>query len=108
MRPDRVRLGILVALALLAVPPSALAQSPSNDAAIAELRQLLADQRAALDRQTRVIEEQGRTLAALQQRLEGMTTAPAATAVVGLRLRCHHNSRKPARLRPRRISPLRW
>ena len=45
------------------VPPSqaALAQT-ATDTAIAELRGLLADQRAALDRQARIIEEQGRTL----------------------------------------------
>ena len=72
MRPDRFRLGILAAVALLAVPCSTLAQTTtSTDAAIAELRQLLADQRAALDRQARTIEEQGRTLAALQRQVEG-------------------------------------
>ena len=61
MRPDFFRLGILAAVALLAVPCSTLAQTTtSTDAAIAELRQLLADQRAALDRQARTIEEQGR------------------------------------------------
>ena len=72
MRPDHVRLGILAAVTLFAFPCSTLAQTTtSTDAAIAELRQLLADQRAALDRQARIIEEQGRTLAALQQRVEG-------------------------------------
>ena len=72
MRPDHVRLGVLAVVALLAFPCSTLAQTTtSTDAAIAELRQLLADQRAALDRQARIIEEQGRTLAALQQRVEG-------------------------------------
>ena len=71
MRPAHVRLGVLAAVTLLALPCSALAQTTTNaDAAIAELRQLLADQRAALDRQARLIEEQGRTLAALQQRVE--------------------------------------
>ena len=72
MRPDHIRLGILAVVALFVFPCSTLAQTTtSTDAAIAELRQLLADQRAALDRQARIIEEQGRTLAALQQRVEG-------------------------------------
>ena len=72
MRPDCFRLGILAAVTLLAVPCSTLAQTTTRpDAAIAELRQLLADQRAALDRQARTIEEQGRTLAALQRQVEG-------------------------------------
>ena len=72
MRPDRIRLGVLAVVALFVFPCSTLAQTTtSTDAAIAELRQLLADQRAALDRQARIIEEQGRTLAALQQRVEG-------------------------------------
>ena len=76
MRPDRVRLGILAVVTLLALPCSTFAQTTtSTDAAIAELRQLLADQRAALDRQARIIEEQGRTLAALQQRVEVRTGA---------------------------------
>jgi hypothetical protein len=76
MRSDRVRLGILAVVALLAPPCSALAQTTTNtDAAIAELRQLLADQRAMLDRQARIIDEQGRTLAALQHRVEGTTAA---------------------------------
>ena len=78
MRPDRAWLGILAAVAWLAIPSSTLAQTPGTDAAIAELRQLLAEQRAALDRQARIIEEQGRTLAALQHRLEGVTTAAPA------------------------------
>jgi hypothetical protein len=72
MRPDRLRLGILAALAWLTVPCSTLAQTaPSTDAAIAELRQLLAEQRTAIERQARIIEEQGRTLAVLQQQIEG-------------------------------------
>jgi hypothetical protein len=76
MRSDRVRLGILAVVALLAPPCSALAQTTTNtDAAIAELRQLLAEQRAMLDRQARIIDEQGRTLAALQHRVEGTTAA---------------------------------
>ena len=76
MRPDCCRLGILAVGALLAVPWAPLAQTTtSTDAAIAELRQLLADQRAALDRQAQIIEEQGRTLAALQQRVEGTNRA---------------------------------
>jgi Sec-independent protein translocase protein TatA len=73
MRSDRVWLGILaVVAALLVAPCSALAQTATDtDAAIAELRQLLADQRAAVDRQARTIEEQGQRLAALQERVEG-------------------------------------
>ena len=72
MRSDRVRLAILVVVALFVPPCSALAQTTtSTDSAIAELRQLLADQRAALDRQARTIEEQGRALAALQRQVEG-------------------------------------
>ena len=92
MRPDHVRLGVLAVAALFVSPCSALAQTTTNtDAAIAELRQLLAEQRAALDRQARIIEEQGRILAALQQRDrrgEPATThrsprpAPAAVAAV--------------------------
>ncbi len=71
MRSDRIRLGILV-VALLVAPCSALAQTATNtDAAIAELRQLLAEQRAALDHQARIIEEQGRTLTALQRQVDG-------------------------------------
>ena len=89
MRPDRIRLGVLAVVGAIVFPCSTLAQTASTDAAIAELRQLLADQRAALDRQARIIEEQGRTLAALQQRVEAAnrTTeerreleAPASTA----------------------------
>jgi hypothetical protein len=72
MRSNCVRLGMLAVMALLVPPCAALAQTTtSTDAAIVELRQLLADQRAALDRQARIIEEQGRALAALQQRVEG-------------------------------------
>ena len=72
MPPDHLRLGILTIVALCVLPCSTFAQPPtSNEAAIAELRQLIADQRAALDRQARVIEDQGRTLAALQQQVEG-------------------------------------
>ncbi len=73
---NHVRLGTLAAMALLVSPYFALAQTTSTtDSAITELRQLLADQRAALDRQARIIEEQGRTLAALQQRVEGANRA---------------------------------
>jgi hypothetical protein len=72
MRSNRVRLGVTAVVVLLVAPCSALAQTTSGtDAAIVELRQLLADQRAALDRQAGVIEEQGRRLAALQERVEG-------------------------------------
>ena len=72
MRPDRIRLGVLAVVTVLVFPCSTVAQTTtSTDAAIAELRQLLADQRAMLDRQARIIEEQGRTLTALQQRVEG-------------------------------------
>src|SRR4051812_11111996 len=72
MRPDHVRRGVLAVVTLLVFPCSTLAQTPtSTDAAITELRQLMADQRAALDRQARIIEEQGRTLAALQRQVEG-------------------------------------
>ena len=70
MRPDCLRLTVLALVAVVAVPCSTLAQTTSTDAAIVELRQLLAEQRTALDRQARIIEEQGRTLAALQQRIE--------------------------------------
>ena len=59
MRSDRVRLGMLAVVTLLAFPSSALAQTTTNtDAAIAELRQLLVEQRAMLDRQARIIDEQ--------------------------------------------------
>ena len=72
MRPDHVRLGVLAAAVLLVFPCSTSAQTAtSTDSAIAELRQLLADQSAALDRQARIIEEQGRRLAALQERVDG-------------------------------------
>ena len=72
MRPDGIRLGILAVVTLFVCPCATLAQgTTSTDAAIAELRQLIVDQRAALDRQARLIEEQGRTLAALQQRVDG-------------------------------------
>ena len=72
MRSNRVRLGMLAVVALVVPPCSALAQTISSyDAAIAELRQLMADQRAAIDRQARIIEEQGRQLAALQQQVGG-------------------------------------
>ena len=62
------------------VPPSRK-QRRSTDAAIAELRQLMAEQRAALDRQARVIEEQGRTLAALQRQVEGPKPSAETPAV---------------------------
>ena len=72
MRPHHLRLSVLAAAALIAFPCSTLAQgTTSTDSAIAELRQLLTDQRTALDRQARIIEEQGRTLAALQQQVDG-------------------------------------
>jgi hypothetical protein len=58
-------------VASCAVPGTTLAQTTPIDAAISELRQLLADQSAALDRQARIIEEQGRRLEALQERVEG-------------------------------------
>ena len=75
MRPVNVRLGALAAAILFVFPCSTLAQTAtSTDAAIAELRQLLADQGAALDRQAQLIDEQGRRLAALQERIEGVTT----------------------------------
>ena len=85
MRPDFFRLGILAAVTLLALPCSNARTNErlGYDAAIAELRQLLADQGAALDRQARVIEEQGRTLAALQRQVEGpnrSTETPTAVA----------------------------
>ena len=74
MRPDRIRLGVLAVVTVFAFPCSALAQTTtSTDAAIAELRQLLAEQRTALDRQARIIEDQGQRLAALQVRVEGGT-----------------------------------
>ena len=58
MLADRIRPGVLVILILFVVPCSALAQATtSTDAAIAELRQLLADQRRALDRAERFIDE---------------------------------------------------
>jgi uncharacterized coiled-coil protein SlyX len=76
MRPDRasglsLTIGVLAVAALFALPCSAFAQTAtSTEAAIAELRQLIADQRAALDRQAQIIAEQGRTLTALQQQVE--------------------------------------
>ena len=67
MRRHRARLGLLAAVAWLAIPSPTLAQtSTSTDAAIAELRQLLAEQRA-------IINEQGRAITALQQQLERTT-----------------------------------
>ena len=78
MRRDRYWLTVLAVVALVAVPCSTRAQSTSTDAAIAELRQLLADQRAELVRQSQIIEEQGRALSALQQQIQ--TTAAAGTA----------------------------
>jgi hypothetical protein len=58
MRRDCIGPGILAVVALLAVPCSTFAQSTtSTDAQLAELRQLLADQRAAIDRQARIIED---------------------------------------------------
>ncbi len=72
MRPVSTRLGLLAVILLCAGPRPTLAQpATSTEAAIAELRQLLAEQRAALDRQARIIEEQGRSLTALRQQVEG-------------------------------------
>ena len=84
MCSGHVRPAVIAALALLTLPHAALAQGPSGtDAAIAELRQLLAEQRATLDRQAQVIDAQGRALASLQQRVDGAIrntmTAAAAT-----------------------------
>ena len=77
MRPDRIRLGVLAVVTVFVFPCSTVAQTTtSTDAAIVELRQLLAHQRAAIDRQARTIEEQGRALTALQQRVEGTTGLP--------------------------------
>ena len=74
------------------------ANNDSTDAAIAELRQLMAEQRAALDRQARVIEEQGRTLAALQRQVEG--PKPSTETQPWLRRRLEHQrGRKPHRCR---------
>src|SRR5688572_7303645 len=84
MRPDHVRLCVLAAATLIVFPCGTFAQTTtSTDWAIAELRQLLADQSAALDRQARIIEEQGRTLAALQQRVEGVPATTTVVAAVG-------------------------
>ena len=57
--PTMKQLSILQSLLLRVDCVGSLARS---DEAIAELQQLLADQRAVLDRQARIIEEQGRTL----------------------------------------------
>ena len=83
MLPDRIRLGSLAVVALFIFPYSAFAQTTtSTDSAIAELRQLLADQRSLLDRQTQIIEEQGRRLAALERRdVDLPATATAVSAV---------------------------
>ena len=52
MRSNRLQLGMVAVAALLVPPCSALAQTAaSTDAAMVEMRQLFADQRAALDRQ---------------------------------------------------------
>ena len=76
MRPDHVRRGVLAAAILIVFPCSTFAQATtSTDAAIVELRQLLADQRATLDRQARINEEQGRRLTALQERVDGTNRA---------------------------------
>ena len=88
MRPDRIRLGILAVVTLFVCPCATLAQgTTSTDAAIAELRQLIVDQRAALDRQARLIEEQGRTLAALQQRVEGNSQGTGRAEPASIRQR---------------------
>ena len=84
MLPNRIRLGALAIFTLFVFPYSALAQSTtSTDSAIAELRQLLADQRSVLDRQAQIIEEQGRRLAALERRDVDLPVTATAVAVVG-------------------------
>ena len=81
MRRYHWRLGVITLVTLIGWPCASLAQSTAGaDAAIAELRQLLADQRAALDRQARLIEEQGQALAALKQQIDGATRSAAETA----------------------------
>ena len=90
MRPDRVRRGVLAFVTVFVFPSSTVAQSiTSPDAAIAELRQLIVEQRAALDRQARIIEEQGLRLAIVKERGAGTNRsaeegraleAPASTA----------------------------
>jgi outer membrane DcaP-like protein len=80
MRSDARRIGVLAMVALCALPGSTRAQTAtSTEAAIAELRQMIADQRAVLDRQAQIIEEQGRTLTALRQQVEGTRNANPAT-----------------------------
>ena len=99
-RCDRIGFdsAVLLVVALLAVPCSTLAQTTTNtEGAIAELRQLIADQRAALDCQARIIDEQGQTLAALQRRVEGATTAPAAAG-----------TQSPVPQRPTSLYGCRW
>ena len=84
MRSNRLQLGMVAVVALLVPPCSALAQTAaSTDAAMVEMRQLFADQRAALDRQAHIIEEQGRRLAALEERVEGVPAKTTAAAAVG-------------------------
>ena len=90
MRQDGFRRVILVIAASCALSESVFAQTATKtDAAIAELRRLIDDQRAALDRQARIIEEQGRTLTALQQQVDAAArthdlAAPAPAAVVSV------------------------
>ena len=72
MRPNHRLLGALILVALCAFPSSIVAQTPtSTEAAIAELRQLITDQRAALERQAQILDEQGRVLTALRAQIAG-------------------------------------
>jgi hypothetical protein len=57
---------------LFLFPCFTFAQATSTESAIAELRQLLADQRSALDRQVQIIEVQERRLAAVERRDAGL------------------------------------
>jgi len=71
MPRNRTCTGFLAVVALCASAGPTFAQTAtSTEAAIVELRQLIAEQRAVLDRQARIIEEQGRTLTALRERVE--------------------------------------
>ena len=57
---------------LFLFPCFTFAQATSTESAIAELRQLLADQRSALDRPAQIIEVQERRLAAVERRDAGL------------------------------------
>lgn len=91
MRQDGLRRSIIAFAVSGALSGTAFAQATTTDAAIAELRRLIAEQRTALDRQAQIIDEQGRTLTALQQQVEaanarsqdrtGLTAPPAATVI---------------------------